>query len=444
MVINPSFEAYSNCPFTVGTLSDANNWNQGNLGSCDYHSACNGGTFVGVPLNFQGYQHAYSGSSYASGYFYQPNSNNREYLKGTISNMIPNAFYEVEIHVSLSNSSRFAISNIGVFFFQNGLPVSTNNFSYISVTPQIDYSGSGIHLDTMNWITLTDVFYADSAYTQFLIGNFLPDSLTNSLLVNPNGTHYLAYYYIDSIIVKPIGPFPPLTATTAQINNQCYNGTSGSVSALPTGGMQPYSYLWQPGNYTTQAVNNLAAGSYTCTITDFLNNAITQTVTITQPSTPFVASVINTVTPLCGQQNGSISVSVSGGAPGYTYSWSPYGGTTSIGTGLGAGTYTCTVTDAIGCTVTVSDTLPLAGAFSTTPAGTNPDCFGTNTGSAIVTPIGGTSPFTYLWSNGQTTQTASNLAAGTYTVTVTDANRCTGSVTVTLTQPPQLTASITS
>lgn len=134
--------------------------------------------------------------------------------------------------------------------------------------------------------------------------------------------------------------------------------------------------------------------------------------------------------------NGSATVSDTGGVSPYTYSWNPSGQTTATATGLSAGSYTITVTDAIGCTASASVTITAPTAFTATMGSpTNPSCFG-GTGSVTVTAHGGTSPYTYLWApSGGTSATGTGLTAGVYTVTITDKDGCTATASVAITQP---------
>ncbi|WP_174514441.1 SprB repeat-containing protein, partial [Chryseobacterium aquaticum] len=119
----------------------------------------------------------------------------------------------------------------------------------------------------------------------------------------------------------------------------------------------------------------------------------------------------------------------------YTFNWGG-GITTEDRTGLSAGTYTVTITDANGCTGTVNATVTQPTALSATISQTNVSCNGGSNGSASITVSGGTAPYTYSWSpTGGTGATATGLSAGTYTVTVTDANSCSTTRTVTITQP---------
>ena len=126
--------------------------------------------------------------------------------------------------------------------------------------------------------------------------------------------------------------------------------------------------------------------------------------------------------------NGTAIVTVSGGTSPYTYSWSNAATTQSI-SNLSAATYNVTVTDAKGCTANSSYQVTQPTLLTVSMTGTTATCIG----SASATPAGGTSPYTYLWTNGATTQSISSIPAGTYTVTLTDAKSCTvsGSFTIT-------------
>ncbi|MFJ7541790.1 MBG domain-containing protein, partial [Pedobacter suwonensis] len=137
-----------------------------------------------------------------------------------------------------------------------------------------------------------------------------------------------------------------------------------------------------------------------------------------------------------GASNGSASVTASGGAGGYTYSWSPSGGTAATATGLSAGTYTCTITDANNCQIIKTFTITQPTAITATTSQTNVACNGASNGSASVTASGGAGSYTYSWSpSGGTAATATGLSAGTYTCTITDANNCQIIKTFTITQP---------
>ena len=212
-----------------------------------------------------------------------------------------------------------------------------------------------------------------------------------------------------------------------------------------SGGTPSYTYSWAPSGGTAATATGLAAGSYTCTITDANACTKTQTLTLTQP-TALVTSVSSQTNVSCnGATNGAATIMASGGTPSYTYSWAPSGGTAATATGLAAGSYTCTITDANACTKTQTVTLTQPTALvSSISSQTNVACSGGTNGAATIMASGGTPAYSYSWApSGGTAATATGLAAGSYTCTITDANTCTQTQIVSITQPPMLNAAIT-
>ncbi len=207
-----------------------------------------------------------------------------------------------------------------------------------------------------------------------------------------------------------------------------------------SGGTSPYTYAWS-NSATTQDLANVGAGTYTVTVTDA--NACTKTVSATVSNTGGPSLSKTQVNVLCnGNSTGSIDLTVTGGTSPYTYAWSNSATTQDI-SNLAAGTFTVTVTDANACTAVISTTITQPSALALSSTQVNVLCNGNATGSIDLTVSGGTSPYTYAWSNSATTQDISNLTAGTYTVTVTDANACTKTLSATITQPSALTLSKT-
>jgi Zn-dependent metalloprotease len=238
-------------------------------------------------------------------------------------------------------------------------------------------------------------------------------------------------------------PTAALTATATPTNVLCFGGSTGSIALSAAGGTTNYSYNWG-GGITTPGRTNLGAGTYTVTITDARNCTTTSSATVTQPAAALTVTATPTSVFCFGGSTGSIALTAAGGTTNYTYNWG--GGITTPGrTNLGAGTYTVTVTDARNCTTTSSATItqPVA-ALTATATPTNVLCFGGSTGSIALTAAGGTTTYSYNWGGGITTPGRTNLAAGTYTVTVTDARNCTSTSSATITQPAAaLTATAT-
>ena len=207
---------------------------------------------------------------------------------------------------------------------------------------------------------------------------------------------------------------------------------------MPLGGAGSLNYNWQPQGGTTTTATNLIAGNYSCIITDAYNCTDTLHATITQP----LAITLNTISlsnvNCNGNNNGSISISATGGTSPLSFSWSPLGGTTATANSLAPGTYTCTVTDANNCTNTISGTITQPPALTLIDSSNAPICYG-STLHLYAIGSGGSGQLHYSWSG--PASFTSNIAnpsilnstyanAGIYHPTVTDSNNCTLSGTV--------------
>ncbi|MDO9188064.1 MAG: PKD domain-containing protein [Bacteroidia bacterium] len=240
-------------------------------------------------------------------------------------------------------------------------------------------------------------------------------------------------------------PSPIAISFTAQTNVSCYAGADGSVTASPAGGTPLYTYLWAPGGATSATTSNLSAGTYSVTITDSKGCFLTNSVVITQPSPLGLETSVTNET--CNSLNdGTATVDISGGTPGYTYLWQPGSLTTLSINNLSSGTYTLTVTDSNGCAAIANPVITEPPPFTISFASqTNVSCFGENDGSVTASSSGGTPNYSYLWAaGGGTTSSRINLTAGTYSVTVTDAKGCFTTNSVIITQPPLLVVSASS
>ena len=211
------------------------------------------------------------------------------------------------------------------------------------------------------------------------------------------------------------------TISVSGTNPFCNGSTNGSATAVAGGGTSPYQYVWITGA-NTSLISSISDGTYSVTVTDANSCTSSGSVTLTGPVS--LTGTLSATNVTCnGLANGSIISNVSGGTPGYSYLWSS-AGTTSTVTGLISGTHTVTATDSKSCTLTLSIAVTQPMALNLTISKTDPACSLAN-GSAIATVSGGTSPYSYLWSNTVTLSSISNVTAGAYTVTVTDANGCT-------------------
>lgn len=234
----------------------------------------------------------------------------------------------------------------------------------------------------------------------------------------------------------------PIVSILSTTNVSCFGGNNGSANSVVSLGTPPYVFSWSPFGGSTSTGTLLPAGSYTVTVTDDIGCTSTAVALIIEPL-PLGISVTSLTNVLCdGNSDGTITVSGTGGSPAYSYNWSPIVSTLPSVTGLGIGSYTVNVNDLNGCSTSISIPITQPAVLTSAIGGsTNPTCFAGTNGTAFVSVAGGTIPYSYLWSNGQTGSTAINLAAGFYSVTVTDFNGCTSSNTVLITQPTQVITS---
>ena len=220
-----------------------------------------------------------------------------------------------------------------------------------------------------------------------------------------------------------------LQASASATAVTCHGGSDGTITVTVSGGTPPYYYSWSNGA-TTQNLSGLAAGIYTVLISDSHQCSVNTGATVTEP-THMTGSTVVTPVSCFGSSDGSIALTISGGTPDYTYIWTN-GATTQNISGLTVGYYGVTVTDAHGCWE-IGGWFVLGPALITTSAVvSNATCPTTFDGSIDLTVTGGTSPYSYSWSNGETTEDLSGLAPGDYTVTVTDSHNCTATQTWTI------------
>jgi len=214
-----------------------------------------------------------------------------------------------------------------------------------------------------------------------------------------------------------------MTLTTSGTPASC--GNNGTATVNVTGAVGPLTYTWSPSGQTNATATGLAPGFYTVNVNDG-STCAADTVTVGNLGMTLTISNTNA---MCNTP-GTATISVTGGASPYTYLWSNSGTTSSIS--ASHGTYTVTVTDNNGCTLTDSTTVldlsTLGCSISSTPYYLCPATMGT----ASVIVSAGQTPYTYLWSNGQTNIMATGLSAGTYSIMITDSNGCTISASTTV------------
>jgi alpha-tubulin suppressor-like RCC1 family protein len=245
--------------------------------------------------------------------------------------------------------------------------------------------------------------------------------------------------YIATVTITE--PTTALTATFTTSNIKCRGGNNGTGTFVASGGTGTYSYNW--GTTPAQnvaSVNNLAPGSYTASVTDQNNCSVVKFFNITQPSTTVTASVSAQHSVSChGGSDGSATVTASGGTGTLSYTWnSSPAQTTANASGLIAGTYTCTVSDANNCSVVKTVSLSEPAPLTDNATVTDITCHGGTNGSISLSVSGGTGSYTYLWENATSTSSRTTLGEGTYTVDIKDGNLCTLHESFTVTEPAPL------
>ncbi|MBK9012598.1 MAG: proprotein convertase P-domain-containing protein [Saprospiraceae bacterium] len=208
----------------------------------------------------------------------------------------------------------------------------------------------------------------------------------------------------------------------------CFGGSDGCAMVTASGGVGGFTYQWSNANMSnTPSVCGLPAGPVTVSVTDLNGCEVAGSINIT--SLPvIVLNVVKTDVKCKGGNDGTATVTATGGAGGFTYNWSAGNTPTQNNTGgLIAGNVSVTVTDANGCQAFGSTVINQpATSVDAVASQTFVSCYSENKSVATVAPSGGTGPFTYAWSpGGLTSQTISNISIGQYTVIVTDAGGCT-------------------
>jgi len=202
LVPNGSFEILSTCG-TQATL--AVNWsNPTQAGTPDLYNSCAPNRVPSHTIGGGGFQIPKTGISYIGMFGYSnPINNAREYIQTQLTTTLtPNDFYFVKFYTVLSNFSKYAINNTGMYFSNNNTN-QTGGTYLLNYIPQIKLFNNAIITDSLNWIEVSGVYTASGGENFLIIGNFNSDLTTDTVSVN-YGTYQGAYYYIDDVSVENI------------------------------------------------------------------------------------------------------------------------------------------------------------------------------------------------------------------------------------------------
>ena len=240
---------------------------------------------------------------------------------------------------------------------------------------------------------------------------------------------------------------PPVELTITPVLPTCNGGTDGQLRAIASGGrgveQTDYQFRWGGGQTTADIDGLTGEREYTLVVTGPAGCTGTQTTTLATPD-PITIEPSITAAACFGDSTGSIELTtITSPNPGeFAILWGPEAGgvTTRTVSGLPAGNYPVTITDAVGCTLFTSVDVTQPDSLIQQIEQTNISCFGEIDGVLAVTGSGGTEPYRFTWSDGATTSRVTGLAPGDYSLTLTDVNGCTAIDTYEILEPGLLVA----
>ncbi len=291
---------------------------------------------------------------------------------------------------------------------------------------------------------------SDGSISTSIVGGIAPLSYqwsngatTSSIQDLPNGnyivtvTDLIGCQAVDSLILAGTGTLA-FEAEVLTLGAACFGSNTGNAVAQVSGGMMPYSYTWSTGD-TLSTSSNLFSGNYTLTVTDAAGEMDTVGFFIDQPDS--LAVTLEGFVGCGGGNGGSVVATVAGGAFPYSYAWST-NDSTNTASGLSTGIYGVTITDFNGCTANSAIQIFQPIALQSNPSPNSTSCLGAPDGFIEVDVWGGTGPYNYNWSNGDTTQSSYGLAEGFYSLTITDVDGCTSISQATVEGPTPITLNV--
>lgn len=244
------------------------------------------------------------------------------------------------------------------------------------------------------------------------------------------------------VVTSKIAQPTPININLDNVNHVlCFGAQTGAIDVTVTGGISPYTYQWSSGA-TSQDLKNIVVGTYNLTVTDQNGCSETIQVNVNQPQ-ELVAKIVSVDNVKCnGDYEGAVRIEVTGGVLPYQYSWSNGERTQNLEEVI-AGTYSVKISDANGCTnslqATISEPPTLVASIGEV---SHNNCFAEEQGAISINVSGGFGGYTYLWSNGDSTQNITSLPSGLYDVIVRDSLGCEQKLATEVKQPNELTASV--
>jgi hypothetical protein len=297
------------------------------------------------------------------------------------------------------------------------------------------YVQQAISINVNASVTNATCIQTDGSAIAFASGGMPPYSYLwsnaqtgQTLTAVPAGNYHVLATDANGCISSQTGIYintsTPISVTNVVTASSCTTAT-GSAALTITGGTTPYTIAWNTSPALSGAtITGRQPGTYAFTVTDAAGCKRTGTVYIPPVSTINANAYASTV--ICPANTGNVLTSVSGSNPPFTYAWSN-GSTASQLNNVPLGGYSCVITDAVGCSATKYVSVYALSSVNIGIAPTAASCKFTADGSVTATATGGSSPYTYHWSNGQTGPNATGLLTGNIWVTVTDANGCSAS-----------------
>ncbi len=410
MIPNPSFEDYTCCPDDFSELYCAVTWMQASDATSDYWNTCNaaGNSYAGLPPQPAPDGNGYVGFINMSGW--------QEYIGACLSEpMVAGNTYILNFWVGPSNMS----PDFDLTFFGatdcNNLPFDGDNCPVGQGSWQ-ELTSIHVHFDSHEWINLTVTF--------------TPTQDIYALVFGPpcNSNSDYTYYYLDNLILNVTTAFSSISIDAT--GHLCTNDMVLHAHSGVDGNWQWYyngvAIVGQTDSILNVSALGYGEGTYQARISNSEGCDVGEyEVSVSYPT----VSVTSTSDVSCYNGNdGSIDISVTGGTAPFSYSWTGPNGFSSTSedlTNIYAGDYAVTVTDSNGCTTSTSATINQpTQLIIDSDSIIHEQCPGYANGSIDITPAGGTAPYSFSWSNGQTTEDINNLTQGTYSVTVTDNNGC--------------------